>query len=388
MKRDIEQKTTEIKKVQDKINETCLNIGAVNVDIAHDRSVNLSKEQIESRMTEIKRKFYNDIKEYDGNSLDQEIRKIESSLSSFCNIRLKTIQAEIQKLKEQLNCNRENIRRNLHKKPLFETKSGYVLFSATQDLNDLTIDGLEEQNTRLRMIRQSTIKEVDKLFKTCEDVSKLADIDKNTFRKYKVSETLPPHFRSKKILQKIHDEKQTTVPQKTMSINELLDWFKRHQPPVIIEREKHAEIINTLEYHEHYQAKLKLQEKIKQVDTCIDEIYDNERKQNEIEETLTFFAHKKKWLEEKSKLKNTYEETLFKLAQLEKLEELYEMREYYACEKKVKHILLKQEHNNLNKQTMTLEKEIKNLEADKIRCLTKLNKAHAEFQNYKNTLQK
>ena len=386
LERDIERKTTEIKKIQAKINETFFKMGAVNVANAHGCPQNLTKEQIESRMSEIKSKYYSKIKEYDENSLDLEIRKIESSLSSFSNLRLKLIQAEIRNLKQQSNCHRENMRRNLEEKPFCETKSGYVHFSATQDLNALALDDLEQQNTRLMAIRQSTIREADELFETCEDVSKLADIDKNTFQKYKISvckyKTLPPHLRSQEILQIIHDEKYTTIPEKIISIDELLAWFKKQQPPVKIGREKHTEIINTLEYHEHYQAKLKLQEKIKHVDDCIVKISDNEKKQNEIGEALKFFALKKKWLEEKSKLDNTYEETEFKLAQLEKLEEFYEMREYYVYEKKVRHLLYNKEYNHLNKQTEKLEKEIKTLEADKTRCLTKLNKAFTEFEKY------
>ena len=386
LERDIEQKTIEVKKIQAKMNEISHNIGAVNVAAnSHNRSLNLNKEQIESRMGEIKSKYYNKIREYDENLLAQEIQKIESSLSSFCNLRRRpaqTIQTEIQNLKQQSSLHEENLRRNLNKEPFFETKSGYVLFSANQDLNALTLDDLKQQNTRLEMIFQNTTKEVNKLFKTCEDVSKLADVDQSTFKKCKISETLPQHLRSKKILQIIHDEKYTTIPEKTISINELLDWFKQQQPPVIIGREKHTEIINTLEHHEHYQAKLKLQEKIKHVDDCIDEIADKERKQNEIKETKNFFALKKKWLEEKSKLEKTYEETKFNLVQLDKLEGFYEMKEYYVYEKKVKHLILNQEYNHLNEQTVTLEKEIKNLEADRIRCLRKLNNALTEFKNY------
>ena len=382
LNRDIEQKETEIKIFQAKINEIFRNIGAVNVANTHDLSTNLTKEQIESRMSEIKSKYYSKIKEYDENSLAQEIRKTESSLSSFRSFRQRTIQTEIQNLKQQSSLHAENIRRNLDKKPFFETKSGYIFFSATQDLNALTLDDLKQQNTKLEMIFQTTIKEVNKLYKTCEDVSKLADVDKNTFKKYKTSETLPPHLRSKKILQIIQDEKYTTIPEKTISIDKLLAWFKLQQPPVKIGREKYAQIINTLEYHEHYQAKLKLQEKIKHVDDCIDEISDHERKQNEIEKIKKFFDLKKEWLEEKSKLEKANEETKINLAQLEKLEEFYEMKEYYEYEKKVKYLLLNQEYNQLNKQTLTLEKEIKSLEADKTRCHTELNNALVEFENY------
>ena len=388
LERDIKQKKTEIQKVHTNINETCLNIGAANVSRSHGRSLNLTKEQVESRMRELQSKYYNTIREYDEESLEQEIRKIESLIPYSYNPHQKRFQTVIRDLKQQLSYLRENIRSNSDKKPFFEIKSMPGLDSATQDLNILTLDELEKENIRLAINFQNISNQTVKLYKACEDVSKWAGIDENTYKKYKITENVPPYLRIKSILQTIYKEKFNMIPEKTKSINELLAWFKLQQPPVYIEREKHAEIINTLEYHENYQAKLKLQEKIKHVDEYIEKIRNNVTKKNEITNKINFFELKIKWLEEKSKLEKENAKIKFNLSQLEKLEEFGEMKEYYECKKKMNFVLYSEQRDQLKKQGEKLDRELRNLENEKTSCLIKSNSALKVLRDYSEYISK
>lgn len=385
LERDIKQKKTEIEKVHTKIQEICLKIGAANESRSHDRSLNLTKEQVESRMGELRSKYYDTIREYDEESLEQEIRKIKSLIPCFYIPRQKPVKTVIRDLKQQLSRLGEKIRSNSEKEPFFQIESVPRVNSVTQDLNALTLDELEKENIKLTINFENISKQALKLYEACEEVSKWAGIDENTYKKYNISETLPPYSKIKNILQIICKEKYTMIPEKTKSIYELLTWLKLQQPPVNIGREKLAEIINTLEHHEAYQEKLKLQEKIKLVDEYREEICNNVTKQNEIRNKMEFFALKKEWLEEKSKLENENAEIESALSRLKKLEKFDEMKEYYECAKKMNHLLYREEHDQLNKQGEKLDRELRNLENEKTDYIIKGNKAlevlrkHSEY---------
>ena len=383
LNRDIELKETEIQNVNTKINETCVNIGAHNNSLSHNNGFsNQNKEQIESRMREIEIKYSNTIRNYNENLLAQQIAKIECSIPYSEELHQKPIQAVIQDLKHQSNCHRELIRRNSSEKPVFKTKLTSSLDEATQNLNTLTLDELKKENTRLNNVNANINDQVEKLCKTCEDVSKWAGVDENTFKKYNISETFPRHLRIKKTLEKVYEERYTMIPENTKSVNELLAWFKKQQPPVYIESEKHAEIINTLEYHENYQVKLEFHKNKKQVEECTDEISDKVKKQNEIDKIMKFLQQKIKWLEEKSKLEIKDAEIESDLMQLKKLDEFNEMKEYYELQKENNRLFFTEKFHHLIKQTEKLKKELKNLEDEKISWLKKKDHVLAEIKNY------